>query len=188
MEPGYLKRGFSYACPETVCRYQILWSWIGAFCGIALVSLLSSFVLDGTGLTLIIGSFGASAVLIYGAVDSPLAQPRNLIGGHFLSAVVGVACWQLFAGQPWLAAPAAVATAIAAMQLTGTVHPPGGATALIAVIGGTDIHDLGYFYAILPVTTGALLLLVVAMLVNHVAPGRCYPKRRASIHNNENVS
>jgi len=163
--------------PQTknLCKWQVMWSWIGAFFGIGLVSILSGFVLNGTGLTLIIGSFGASAVLIYGAVDSPLAQPRNLIGGHILSAVIGVACYQLFVDQTWLAAPAAVATAIAVMQFTGTVHPPGGATALIAVIGGPGIHDLGYFYVILPVTTGAVLLLIVAMVVNNLAPGRCYP-------------
>lgn len=160
------------------CKWQILWSWIGAFAGIALVSLLSGFVLDGTGLTLIIGSFGASAVLIYGATDSPLAQPRNLIGGHILSAIIGVTCFQLLSQQPWLASPAAVATAIAAMQLTGTVHPPGGATALIAVIGGEKIHQLGYLYVIIPVATGAVLMLIVALLVNRAAPGRCYPVRK----------
>ncbi len=172
-----LERARSTPQPKAICKWQIMWSWIGAFFGIGLVSILSGFVLDGTGLTLIIGSFGASAVLIYGAVDSPFAQPRNLIGGHILSAIIGVACCQLFADQPWLAAPAAVATAIAAMQLTGTVHPPGGATALIAVIGGPGILDLGYFYVILPVTTGAVLLLIVAMVVNSIAPGRCYPSR-----------
>ncbi len=160
---------------KAICKWQIMWSWIGAFSGIGLVSILSGFVLNGTGLTLIIGSFGASAVLIYGAVDSPLAQPRNLIGGHIFSAIIGVACFQLFPDQLWLASPAAVATAIALMQLTSTVHPPGGATALIAVIGGPGIHDLGYFYVILPVATGAVLMLIVAMVVNNVAPGRCYP-------------
>lgn len=161
--------------PKIICKWQIMWSWIGAFSGIGLVSILSGFVLNGTGLTLIIGSFGASAVLIYGAVDSPLAQPRNLIGGHILSAIIGVTCFQLFPDQLWLASPAAVATAIAVMQLTSTVHPPGGATALIAVIGGPGIHDLGYFYVILPVASGAVLMLIVAMVVNNVAPGRCYP-------------
>lgn len=161
---------------KAICKWQIMWSWIGAFSGIALVSVISSFVLNGTGLTLIIGSFGASAVLLYGAVNSPLAQPRNLMGGHILSALVGVACFQLFSDQPWLASPAAVATAIAVMQLTATVHPPGGATALIAVIGGDQIHQLGYFYVIFPVTTGAFLMLLVALLVNRVAPGRCYPQ------------
>lgn len=160
----------------STCRTQILWSWIGAFLGIASVSFITGFVLQGTGLTLIIGSFGASAVLIYGAVDSPLAQPRNLMGGHMLSAVVGVFAFSAFNGQVWIAAPAAVATAIALMQFTDTLHPPGGATALIAVIGGPQIHKLGYLYALFPVGTGALLMLLVALTVNRVAPGRVYPR------------
>jgi CBS-domain-containing membrane protein len=159
-----------------VCKTQILWSWIGAFTGIALVSIITSFALEGTGMTLVIGSFGASAVLIYGAVDSPLAQPRNLLGGHIFSALVGVIAFQLFSEQIWLAAPLAVATAIAMMQFTDTLHPPGGATALIAVIGGEQIHQLGYLYVFFPVATGAVLMLFVALLVNHIAPGRTYPK------------
>lgn len=159
-----------------VCKTQILWSWIGAFTGIALVSIITSFALEGTGMTLVIGSFGASAVLIYGAVDSPLAQPRNLLGGHIFSALVGVIAFQLFSEQIWLAAPLAVATAIAMMQFTDTLHPPGGATALIAVIGGEQIHQLGYLYVFFPVATGAVLMLLVALLVNHIAPGRTYPK------------
>jgi len=97
-------------------------------------------------------SFGASAVLLYGAPRSPLAQPRNLIGGHLVSAVIGVSAWMLFQQYPWLAAALAVATAIAAMHLTRTLHPPGGATALIAVIGSDKIHDLGYLYVLLPAT------------------------------------
>jgi len=156
---------------------QVFWSWLGAFVGIGLVSAATRFVLDGTGLTLIIGSFGASAVLIYCAFESPLAQPKNVLGGHVLSALIGVAACQLFADQLWLAAPFAVATAIGVMQLTATVHPPGGATALIAVIGGEKIHQLGYVYAFFPVATGALILLVVALIINRLAPGRIYPKK-----------
>lgn len=170
-----LPRGM--ALQPSISKTQILWSWIGAFTGIALVSILSHYVLAGTGLTLVIGSFGASAVLIYGAVDSPLAQPRNLIGGHILSALVGVAACQIFSEQLWLAAPMAVATAIAVMQLTDTLHPPGGATALIAVIGGENIHQLGYSYALLPVAAGAFIMLGVALIVNWMAPGRTYPKK-----------
>ena len=158
-----------------VCKKHICWSWIGAFAGISLVAILSKFVLEGVGLSLIIGSFGASAVLLYGAHESPLAQPRNLVGGHFLSALVGVTVMQVVPEMIWLAAPLAVATAIAVMQLTDTLHPPGGATALIAVIGGEPVVSLGYLYAIVPVTVGALLMLGVALVVNRLAPGRCYP-------------
>jgi len=161
----------------SISKTQILWSWIGAFTGIGLVSVLSHYVLHGTGSTLIVGSFGASAVLIYAAVDSPLAQPRNLIGGHILSALVGVAACQILSEQLWLAAPMAVATAIAVMQLTDTLHPPGGATALIAVIGGENIQQLGYSYALLPIAAGAFIMLGVALMVNRMAPGRTYPKK-----------
>lgn len=159
-----------------VDKNQIFWSWLGAFTGIALVALISRYFMEGIGLTLIIGSFGASAVLLYGACESPLAQPRNLVGGHFLSALVGVTVMHILPGTLWLAAPLAVATAIAVMQLTDTLHPPGGATALIAVIGGAQVVSLGYLYAFIPVTVGALVMLMVALVVNKIAPNRCYPK------------
>ena len=125
---------------------------------------------------MIIGSFGASAVLIYGAIKSPLAQPRNLVGGHVLSGVVGVASYQLLHSQLWVAAAIAVATAIALMHATKTLHPPGGATALIAVIGSEKIHCLGFFYTIIPAGLGAVIMLVVALLVNNIPKTRRYPE------------
>jgi len=133
-------------------------------------------VLDAIGLTMIIGSFGASAVLIYGAIKSPLAQPRNLLGGHVLSALVGVTSYQLFQSHIWLAAAVAVSTSIALMHATKTLHPPGGATALIAVIGGESVHKLGYLYAIIPTAAGASILLTVALLVNNIPKNRRYPE------------
>jgi len=132
--------------------------------------------MDQRGLAMIIGSFGASAVLVYGAIRSPLAQPRNLMGGHILSALVGVTAFRLFGGQPWLAAALAVSTAIALMHLTKTLHPPGGATALIAVIGSSTIHDLGYWYVIVPVGLGATIMLLIALLVNNIPEKRRYPE------------
>jgi CBS-domain-containing membrane protein len=161
---------------KSVDKSQIFWSWLGAFAGIVLVAIISRYFLEGVGLTLVIGSFGASAVLLYGACESPLAQPRNLIGGHFLSALVGVTVMQLMPDTLWLAAPLSVATAIAVMQLTDTLHPPGGATALIAVIGGAQVVDLGYLYAFIPVTAGATVMLMVALIVNRLAPNRSYPQ------------
>jgi len=96
--------------------------------------------------------------------------------GHILSALIGVAGYQSFPAQVWLAAPLAVATAIAAMHLTKTLHPPGGAAALIAVIGGDKIHHLGFFYALMPAGLGAVVMLVVALLVNNLPRGRKYPE------------
>lgn len=162
--------------PPGVDGFEILCSWIGAFAGIAAVAYINFALLAGTDMMLLIGSFGASAVLIYGAVKSPLAQPRNLIGGHVISAVIGVACRQLFTTSPWLAAAAAVATAIAAMHATRTLHPPGGATALIAVIGGANIRSLGYLYAVIPVGAGAAVMLLIALIVNNIPAERRYPQ------------
>ncbi len=155
--------------------HDAFWSWTGAFVGIALVAYLEQVFCLGTDRLLIIGSFGASAVLIYGVPNSPLAQPRNLIGGHIISAIIGVFCFQALGANLWLAASVAVATAIVAMQLTKTAHPPGGATALIAVIGGERVCDLGYYYVLMPVATGAFILLFVAVIVNNLSKKRTYP-------------
>ena len=162
--------------PPMVSLSEIAWSWIGAFLGIAAVAYVNFNRLEGSDLVMVIGSFGASAVLIYGAIKSPLAQPRNLIGGHVLSAIIGVACYQWLGPHMWIASSVAVATAIALMHATKTLHPPGGATALIAVIGSDKIHDLGYLYAVVPVGLGALIMLVVAVLVNNIPKNRRYPE------------
>jgi CBS-domain-containing membrane protein len=89
---------------------------------------------------------------------------------------VGVTCWKLMHHAPWLAGAMAVATAIAIMHATRTLHPPGGATALIAVIGSPQIHDLGFFYVLVPVTFGTLILLAVALVVNNLPKSRRYPE------------
>lgn len=156
---------------------NIFWSFIGAFLGIASLHYTPLTQLAAADVNMVIGSFGASAVLVYGAIDSPLAQPRNLVGGHILSALVGVFCYQFFTPFGlWFAASLAVASAIALMHLTKTLHPPGGATALIAVIGSPQLHDIGYLYAILPVARGAFMLLIIALLVNNIPKNRRYPK------------
>jgi CBS-domain-containing membrane protein len=162
--------------PPRVSLVEVCWSWIGSFLGIAAVALLHYKLVDQTGLLLLIGSFGASAVLIYGAIRSPLAQPRNLLGGHILSAFIGVTAFQWLGGEPWLACAVAVSTAIALMHLTGTLHPPGGATALIAVIGGESVHNLGYLYVLMPAALGAAVMLVVALIVNNIPKTRKYPE------------
>jgi CBS-domain-containing membrane protein len=162
--------------PPRVGLGEILWSWVGAFLGISVIACAHYRWFETSDLTLIIGSFGASAVLVYGAVKSPLAQPRNLVGGHVLSGFIGVASYQCLSSHMWVAAPVAVATAIALMHATKTLHPPGGATALIAVIGGQKIHALGYLYPLLPAGSGAVIMLTVALLVNNIPKSRRYPE------------
>lgn len=169
-------RGSTRGSPPRVSNSEILWSWIGGFLGMAVVAWVNQLVFTGTDMTLMIGSFGASAVLVYGAGRSPLAQPRNLLGGHVISAFVGVTAWTLLQPHPWLAAALAVATAIAAMHLTRTLHPPGGATALVAVIGSDQIHNLGYIDVLIPATVSPPLLLLVGLLVNNIPQSRRYPE------------
>lgn len=162
--------------PPRVSVAEIFWSWLGSFVGISAVALLHFNVLKGSDAMMLIGSFGASAVLIYGAVKSPLAQPRNLLGGHLLSAVVGVSCYKLFPDQPVLASALAVSLAITVMHLSSTLHPPGGATALIAVIGSASVHNLGYLYVLMPVGAGAAIMLIVALVINNIPQKRQYPE------------
>lgn len=162
--------------PPRVKLPEIVWSWVGSLLGIASVGYLNDRFFEGTDLILIIGSFGASAVLIFGAIKSPLAQPPNLMGGHVISALIGVSAYKLLAPHIWLAAAVAVATAIAAMHATKTLHPPGGATALIAVIGGEKVHNLGYLYVALPVAAGAAIMLAVALVINNIPKTRRYPE------------
>lgn len=162
--------------PPGVNAYELLWSWLGAVIGIGTCAYLSSQYFEPRDLSLLIGSFGASAVLAYGAIKSPLAQPRNLVGGHVISGLIGVASYQLFGGTVWLAAAMAVSVAIVAMLATKTLHPPGGATALIAVIGGPKVHNLGFLYAFCPAGAGAIILLIVALFVNNLSKNRKYPE------------
>ncbi|WP_421889671.1 HPP family protein [Marinoscillum sp.] len=155
--------------------HEHVWSFMGSFLGIGLVAWIQAAHFEGVDGVFLIGSFGASGVLIYGAIQSPLAQPRNLIGGHVLSACIGVAVSQVCGDYVSLGAPLAVALSIILMQITKTMHPPGGATALIAVIGSEDILNLGWRYILFPVLSGALILLIVAFVFNNITSKRSYP-------------
>ena len=163
--------------PPSVSWAEIMWSWIGSFFGILMIAFIGSLAgLVGNDAIFLIGSFGASAVLIYGTPTAPFAQPRNLVGGHIISAIVGVLCFKMLPDLLWLAAALAVACAIALMHVTKTIHPPGGASALIAVVGSGTIHDLGFLYVLTPVAAGAVIMLIVALIVNNLAPARRYPQ------------
>lgn len=168
---------------ETLVNFQEhFWSFIGAFVGIGLIALIQTGILTQIENTFLIGSFGASSVLIYGAIQSPLAQPRNLIGGHLVSAIIGVTVYKFIPDLLFLTAPLAVAMSIIVMQITKTLHPPGGATALIAVIGTEKIKALGYFYVLSPVLSGSVILLVVALVFNNITHHRKYPNDKKYIN------
>lgn len=171
---GYKKVKY-YVYKETlVDGVEHFWSFLGAFLGIGIIAYLQSG-LPKEDQIFLIGSFGASSVLIYGAINSPLAQPRNLIGGHFFSAIIGIIIQKYVPDIIWLQAPLAVASSIVIMQITKTLHPPGGATALIAVTGSEQLKSLGFYYVIYPVLSGALILFAVALIFNNITSKRMYP-------------
>lgn len=161
---------------ETLVDYkEHFWSFVGAFVGIGLIAYVQTHWFTQEDNIFLIGSFGASSVLLYGAIQSPLAQPRNLIVGHLISAFIGVTVYKLLPDILWITAPLAVSLSIVFMQVTKSLHPPGGATALIAVIGSEKIKTLGYLYVFSPVLSGTLMLFVVALIFNNVTKHRKYP-------------
>jgi len=149
-------------------------SSIGAILGISICWGISMQFLGIESATLIVASMGAGAVLLFAAPHAALAQPWSATGGHALSAMVGVTCAQQI-DDIWLAAAMAVGLAILIMHYARCLHPPGGATALIAVIGGDDIHAMGYGFVVEPVMLNAISLLLVALLFNNLIGSRRYP-------------
>ena len=153
--------------------------WIsaaGGLLGILAVLWSSHFWIDGHGGVLAIASMGASAVLLFAAPHGAMSQPWPVLGGHLLSALIGVTCARWLGGEPMLAASLAVALSIAAMYGLRCLHPPGGATALFAVLGGESVHALGYGYLFSPVLLNIVVLVTVAVLFNYPFAWRRYPQ------------
>ena len=166
-------------CPPRKPFSKIVWSWLGAFVGIYLVSILPKIMhIDMLNSLFLVGSFGATAVLLYGAPQAEFSQPRNLIGGHIISAFVGITVYKFINLDVSILGALAVSLSIVAMHYTRTLHPPGGATALIAVIGSDTIHGLNYMYVLSPIALGAFIMLIVALVVNNLSsnPKRHYPR------------
>lgn len=146
--------------------FDVFISWLGAFLGISSVAFLTITY----GVPLMVASFGASAVLVYGLPEAPLSQPRNVILGHTLSATTGVIVYAIF-GLTWWSTALAVSLAIVVMLLTKTTHPPAGATALVAVW-----NQMGWLYIFAPVAIGAIILVTIGIITNNISPRRSYPK------------
>lgn len=149
-------------------------SAIGSLLGIALVWHSCRIMLGNDFALIMVPSLGATAVLLFAIPHSPLTQPWAVFGGHIISALVGVGC-QHCLGSSGLAAACAVALALMAMQILRCIHPPGGATALTAVIGGVSVQALGYRYALTPVALNCLLMIILACVFNYAFPWRRYP-------------
>ncbi|OQR99129.1 HPP family protein [Achlya hypogyna] len=165
-------------------RRVLLWSFLSCFVGIATLAAMQYsvrmyFYPSTVEATNLIGSFGATAVLVFGIVDAPFAQPRNVIMGNSLSAFVGVCVAKVAhlavnESYLWLACALAVSLSMVAMQLTDTLHPPAGATALLAVISAPNVRDLGFFYVICPVGVGSCIIVAISLVLNNIA--RQYPR------------
>lgn len=154
---------------------ETLWSFGGAFIAMLALAYINIELWGREEQGLLLGSFGASAMLVFGAPHAPFAQPRNVIGGHIISALVGVLVQQHLGAQPWLASALAVALSVAAMHVTATLHPPGGATSLIAVVGSPELKEFGYTYALYPVGVSVLAMVLVGVFYNNLSKRRSYP-------------
>lgn len=141
-------------------------TWLGGFLAIAVIAYLAIL----TGQPLVLGSFGASCVLIFGYPDSPFSQPRHVIGGHVLTTLTGLIFFHAF-GYTWWSMAAALATSIAVMQVTRTVHPPAGSNPLIVMLAQAP-----WSFLVTPTLLGVIALQVVALLYHASTKGRQYPK------------
>lgn len=144
--------------------------------GIYLVSkaLVSNSLVGEPGALIIATSMGASTVLLFAVPHGRLSQPWSLIGGHCASALIGVTCYK-WIPDPMFAAGIAVGLSIGAMHILGCIHPPGGATALAAILGGSEIQALGYGYVLIPVLLNVATIFFVAVAFNYFFPWRRYP-------------
>lgn len=145
---------------------SIILAWLGGFVAISAVALLSNTL----SVALVLGSFGASCVLIFGFPDVPFSQPRNILGGHFFSSLIGLICLTLF-GATWWSVAIAVGTAIAVMMITRTTHPPAGSNPVIIYLTKPV-----WSFLLFPTVFGAIVLIIVALLYNNLSRESRYPK------------
>ncbi len=159
---------------DTVSADEKLLSGLAGFGGIALVMWVSSHFLAPRDLPWVVASMGASAVLFFAVPLGPLSQPWNFVGGHLISGFIGVTIAR-WVPDIVLASALAVSLAITAMYFTRCLHPPGGATALSAIVGSEQIHQLGYHYLLTPLALNIVVMLAWALLINNLLPRRYYP-------------
>ncbi|WP_040278778.1 HPP family protein [Psychroserpens damuponensis] len=140
-------------------------SGLGGFLAISAVALLTTY----TGNPFLMAPFGATCVLAFGVPNSPLAQPRNIIGGHIVATLVGLICLYLL-GNEWYSLALGVGLAISIMQLTGTTHPPAGADPIVVILGAKTL-----IFVVNPVLVGALVITIIALIFNNISTKRKYP-------------
>ncbi|AIE61022.1 HPP family protein [Bacillus methanolicus] len=139
--------------------------FIGGFITILVLAVLTKI----TPATLLMAPFGASCVLAFGVWNAPLSQPRNIIGGHFISTLVGLTVYHFLGNEPWTIA-LGVGLAIAIMMMTKTTHPPAGADPIVVILGAYKWN-----YLITPVLIGSIVIVLIAVLINNLRKNREYP-------------
>ncbi len=161
-------KGQAKPLPPKIPAKQVAIAWLGGLIAISAIGLLVT--MTGQEMpALIMGSFGASCVILFGIPEAPFAQPRNVILGHFISTFIGL-FFLHFVGPDWWSMALALATALAAMQLTRTVHPPAGSNPIIVFLAGA-----GWEFLLMPSTLGSIILVVVALIYNNLSKDRHYP-------------
>jgi CBS domain-containing membrane protein len=173
---SYLLKILRILVPKTavLSTGEKLRSALAAFVAILLVGYVSSIFVSGIGLPVLVASMGASAVLLFAISHSPLSQPWPLIGGNIIPALIAVTCGKLVPDLIFAAA-ISVALSLFVMQFLRCLHPPGGALALLPLLGGASVHELGYRFVLEPVGLNLLILLVLGFVINNLLPGRHYP-------------
>lgn len=160
-------RSCDLTCPvEKPHHRHVFWSWFGSFLAISICAYLTT----KTNSPLLMAPFGATSVLIFGVPDSPLAQPRNVLGGNILASLISLSILHVFGASPW-AIGLAVSITIGIMQLTGTVHPPSGAVALVVMMTKPD-----WLFLLRPALEGSIIMVLCAVVFNNLAEDRTYPK------------
>jgi CBS-domain-containing membrane protein len=159
-------RGDSAALPPRAPAKAVALAFVGGFLAIAIIAVLA----QSLHVALVLGSFGASCVLVFGYPDVPFSQPRNVIVGHVLSTLIGLA-FVYFCGPQWWSVALAVGTAIAGMMLTRTVHPPAGSNPVIVFL-----MQPGWEFALFPTLTGAVILVLVALFYHNLTRESRWPK------------
>jgi CBS domain-containing membrane protein len=165
----WLKRLVSWPPePTPVGLPEKLRAALAAGLAIFLTGLISSQFIEGGGLQTLVASMGASAVILFAVSHSPMAQPWPLVGGHLLSGLIGVVCARLIP-DIWPAAAISVGLAIFLMYLSRCLHPPGGASALIPVLGGEGVKSLGFQFLLTPLALNVAMMLVLALILNRLS-------------------
>ncbi len=159
-------KGLSAPLPTKPSFNQVCFIWLGAFLAAATVALLAQL----TKQPLVLGSFGASIFVLFILPDTPFAQPRNVIGGHFVSTLVGIIFLKLI-GPEWWSMALALATALSLMQILNIQHPPAGSNPFIVFLVNAN-----WSFLILPTLIGAIVLVFVALVFNNISKDRSYPK------------